>query len=176
MAANITEIMSRLSEQYQIPIDTNEDIKSGLRVFSQRDTNFDDSLDEQEVKEFHLPKYMAEKLFVSESGEKCKTITVKQFIKRMFFRNISQYWQVVFDKIDTDGDKFLDQTEVETFLTAVGIAKLGDTEAALKVLNGYDANKDGKLSFKEFVTYLNANLDESIDAIVEAEKSAKKQS
>ncbi|KAL3309401.1 hypothetical protein Ciccas_012054 [Cichlidogyrus casuarinus] len=65
-------------------------------------------------------------------------------------------WKILFDQIDVDSNQFITVQELQDALTTWGH---GDLQSVVEPwVRDYDANNDGKLSFREFLGFVAENI------------------
>jgi len=148
----------RIVEAFQLPRGAIDGFDHMMRMFSSIDRNSDGKLSTAELHR-GLAKRRSQKLLRDIDVDMNGEISAGEFMKKLFFKDISWYWGKIFREIDVDRSGVLEKEELDAFLTSINI--IG--EDAENFMAEYDKNKNGQFELSEFKKYLSKKLEAIVD-------------
>ncbi|XP_074652687.1 16 kDa calcium-binding protein-like [Tubulanus polymorphus] len=95
-----------------------------------------------------------EQMFIFCDLNRDNNISKKEFVSALTKNTTAENWKRVFNKFDTDGNGYLEAPEFIVFLGDCGMPEQ-QLEAAKNYIKEHDLDSDNKISFKEFLKFLN---------------------
>ncbi|XP_074649255.1 16 kDa calcium-binding protein-like [Tubulanus polymorphus] len=85
-------------------------------------------------------------------------LSLDEYLEDWFTKKVIKHWRNVFQEYDIDGSGDLKGEEIDPYLASLNV--FGSRARLVK--NKLDADKDGKISFKEFENYAKVELREKL--------------
>ncbi|PAA79645.1 hypothetical protein BOX15_Mlig010277g1 [Macrostomum lignano] len=133
-----------------------------MDIFDQMDRDGDRILTKAEISSFLLSRNFNKKFieeflatFDSDSDGRVTEAEYRQKLGLMPSgeKNYSKWYQI-FQKFDKDGSGFIDEHELPQLMVEIGSKTTYSPEQFRRWIAEHDANKDGKISYPEFLNWV----------------------